>query len=257
MFAHRHLHHPVEVMISEVGLGGRFDAVNAVEPTVSAIVSIGYDHTEILGDNLEQILGEKLGITRPGVPLFTTLSQDHLRRQCWKYCQSKAIPLHDLHHDIDDIDDRGDRHSYIRPYIQRNAHLARKLAQWITGKAPRPEVVSTRGRWQTQGPFTFVSAHNGDGFQALCQDHRVRDFAGIIFSFSQREQKFIDQMMDVLASCQLPLYFSRRPHYKKLCKTYWPTARSQVIDSFYPTSQGPFLVTGSHYFIGEFQRAVL
>lgn len=51
----------------EVGLGGRFDATNVIEaPMVSVITSVGYDHTEILGDTLEQIAAEKSGIIKQG-----------------------------------------------------------------------------------------------------------------------------------------------------------------------------------------------
>ncbi len=60
----------VEVAALEVGLGGRFDATNIVSPVASVITSISLDHRRILGDTEPAILGEKLGITRPGVPLF-------------------------------------------------------------------------------------------------------------------------------------------------------------------------------------------
>jgi dihydrofolate synthase/folylpolyglutamate synthase len=60
----------VEVAALEVGLGGRFDATNIVAPSASIITSISLDHRRILGDTEEAILGEKLGVTRPGVPLF-------------------------------------------------------------------------------------------------------------------------------------------------------------------------------------------
>ncbi|HEY0866603.1 MAG TPA: hypothetical protein VGE01_04465, partial [Fimbriimonas sp.] len=53
----------------EVGLGGRLDATNVVHPACSAIVSIGYDHTQILGDTLEKIAFEKAGIVKPETPL--------------------------------------------------------------------------------------------------------------------------------------------------------------------------------------------
>ena len=58
----------VEVAILEVGLGGRLDAVNAVDADVAAVVSIGLDHCEWLGSTLEQIGREKAGIFRPGRP---------------------------------------------------------------------------------------------------------------------------------------------------------------------------------------------
>ncbi len=60
----------VEVAILEVGLGGRLDAVNLIDPTISVITSIDLDHQEWLGDDRESIAVEKAGILRPAVPFI-------------------------------------------------------------------------------------------------------------------------------------------------------------------------------------------
>lgn len=60
----------VEYLILETGLGGRLDATNIVEkPVVTVITSISLDHTEILGDTIEEIAGEKAGIIKQGIPI--------------------------------------------------------------------------------------------------------------------------------------------------------------------------------------------
>ncbi len=59
----------VKFAVLEVGLGGRLDATNAVEPDISAIASISLEHTEVLGGTVEQIAHEKCGIARKGKPL--------------------------------------------------------------------------------------------------------------------------------------------------------------------------------------------
>lgn len=62
----------VDYVVLEVGLGGRLDATNVVpRPLVSVITNIGFDHTELLGDTLGQIAGEKAGIVKAGVPCVT------------------------------------------------------------------------------------------------------------------------------------------------------------------------------------------
>lgn len=61
----------VDVAILEVGLGGRYDSANAVEPILSLITKISYDHMHILGDTLAKIAYEKAGIMRGGVPVAT------------------------------------------------------------------------------------------------------------------------------------------------------------------------------------------
>jgi dihydrofolate synthase/folylpolyglutamate synthase len=58
-----------DIAIIEVGLGGRLDATNIVEPAVSVITSIGLDHGEFLGYTLEEVAGEKAGIIKPGRPV--------------------------------------------------------------------------------------------------------------------------------------------------------------------------------------------
>jgi dihydrofolate synthase/folylpolyglutamate synthase len=60
----------VEVAVLEVGLGGRLDATNIVDPEISIVTNISLDHRHILGDTEAQILVEKLGVARPGVPLL-------------------------------------------------------------------------------------------------------------------------------------------------------------------------------------------
>ena len=59
----------VQALVLEVGVGGRLDATNVVTPAVSVITSISRDHTELLGETLPEIAGEKAGIIKPGIPI--------------------------------------------------------------------------------------------------------------------------------------------------------------------------------------------
>lgn len=59
---------PAELGIIEVGMGGRFDSTNVIEPALSAITPVGYDHTGFLGDKLEGIAWEKAGIIKRATP---------------------------------------------------------------------------------------------------------------------------------------------------------------------------------------------
>jgi dihydrofolate synthase/folylpolyglutamate synthase len=69
----------VEAAVLEVGLGGRLDATNVVDPEVSVVTSISLDHRRILGDTEAAILGEKLGVTRPRIPLLVGPLSKELR----------------------------------------------------------------------------------------------------------------------------------------------------------------------------------
>lgn len=64
------MHADADLVIMEVGLGGRLDAVNVMEPDVSVITSIALDHTDWLGDNREAIAREKAGIMREQKPVI-------------------------------------------------------------------------------------------------------------------------------------------------------------------------------------------
>jgi dihydrofolate synthase / folylpolyglutamate synthase len=61
----------VEIAVLEVGMGGRLDATNVVEPVVSVITDIALDHQRFLGDTITQIAREKAGIIRPGGVVVT------------------------------------------------------------------------------------------------------------------------------------------------------------------------------------------
>ncbi|XP_022546860.2 folylpolyglutamate synthase isoform X3 [Brassica napus] len=71
----------VDVVILEVGLGGRYDATNVIQkPVVCGVTSLGYDHMEILGHTLAKIAAEKAGIFKSGVPAFTVPQPDEAMR---------------------------------------------------------------------------------------------------------------------------------------------------------------------------------
>ena len=59
----------VDVAVIEVGLGGRLDCTNVITPVLSIITNISFDHTNLLGNTLTAIAGEKAGIIKPGVPV--------------------------------------------------------------------------------------------------------------------------------------------------------------------------------------------
>ncbi|MEG0488193.1 MAG: bifunctional tetrahydrofolate synthase/dihydrofolate synthase [Acinetobacter sp.] len=65
-----------DVWVLEVGLGGRLDVVNVIDPDVAVITNIGLDHTDWLGDSIEKIAFEKAGIIRPNIPVIFAGHQD-------------------------------------------------------------------------------------------------------------------------------------------------------------------------------------
>ncbi len=67
----------VDMAVVEVGLGGRLDATNVVNPLVTVITNLSFDHTDHLGNTMKAIAGEKAGIIKPGIPcIIGVLPQD-------------------------------------------------------------------------------------------------------------------------------------------------------------------------------------
>jgi dihydrofolate synthase/folylpolyglutamate synthase len=83
----------VEVAVLEVGLGGRLDATNAVDPTVAVITSISYDHTQILGETLTLIAREKAGIIRPGALVISAPQVEEALQLIEEVCLGRRADL--------------------------------------------------------------------------------------------------------------------------------------------------------------------
>ncbi|MCC6573931.1 MAG: bifunctional folylpolyglutamate synthase/dihydrofolate synthase [Planctomycetes bacterium] len=83
----------VEVAVFEVGLGGRLDATNVVNPLVTVITEIGLDHTQQLGDTIEEIAREKAGIIKPGVPVVCGAQLPEAQRVISLTARDEEAPL--------------------------------------------------------------------------------------------------------------------------------------------------------------------
>jgi len=68
----------IDIAVVEVGLGGRLDSTNIINPMISIITNIGLDHTDLLGDTLEKIAVEKAGIIKPNVPVIIGSTQPEI-----------------------------------------------------------------------------------------------------------------------------------------------------------------------------------
>jgi len=84
----------VEYGIFEVGLGGTYDATNAWDSDLAVLTSIGLDHTDVLGTDLVGIAADKLAISRPEQPVFTTANQrPEVLARIRSHCESINSPL--------------------------------------------------------------------------------------------------------------------------------------------------------------------
>ena len=84
-----------DVVVLEVGLGGRFDATNIIDaPEAAVIMNIGLDHTAVLGDTVEQIAFEKAGIIKPGTEAVLFQQSESVTDVVRERCAELGVPLH-------------------------------------------------------------------------------------------------------------------------------------------------------------------
>lgn len=89
-----------DAAVVEVGLGGRLDSTNVIEPSVTAITPVHYDHTDKLGDRLSQIASEKAGILKAGAPAVIGAQADEAAEVIKNRIEELEVPAWWLGRDI-------------------------------------------------------------------------------------------------------------------------------------------------------------
>ncbi len=117
----------VDFAVLEVGLGGRFDATNVVEPAASAITTIALDHQEYLGRTEEAIAFEKAGIIKSSVPVVIGEMESAARRVVQRVARERGAPLHRFGREFN-IDGQGPERFTYRGFTRVFADLECGLA---------------------------------------------------------------------------------------------------------------------------------
>lgn len=91
----------VDIVVAEVGMGGRLDATNVLIPEVSAITRIGLEHTNYLGSTIQDIAREKAGIIKKGVSVITCERKPEALSVISGVCEKKGAPLRRMGRDFD------------------------------------------------------------------------------------------------------------------------------------------------------------
>jgi len=213
----------VDIAVLEVGMGGRFDATNAVTPLVSVITTIARDHQKYLGSTLGRIAYEKAGIIKPGVPVVCGVGRGTAFRVIRARARELGAPLIEALGPGTSLDSRAGAGGYrfrfaspagrysFRPSLPgfhqgRNAAVAIRTAE-VLGTAWRPldrksfarAVGSTRweGRLDVVAKRPAVildGAHNAEGAAAL--GAYIRDILRkpVILVFDAMKDKEIRKM---------------------------------------------------------------
>ena len=90
----------VPLVVVETGLGGRLDSTNVINPLVSVITSVGFDHEEYLGSTLAEIAGEKAGIIKAETPVVVGKLESVASEVCRSVGASVAAPFFDASADV-------------------------------------------------------------------------------------------------------------------------------------------------------------
>jgi len=90
----------VDLVVLEVGLGGRLDATNVITPLAGVITNVAFDHEAYLGNTLAEIAAEKAGIVKPRVPLVSAVAEASSREVVERTCREQGSPLYLLGRDF-------------------------------------------------------------------------------------------------------------------------------------------------------------
>lgn len=183
-----------DAVVCEVGLGGRLDATNVVDPALCMITRIGLDHTDTLGETIEQIASEKAGIIKQGAPVVSWPQEGSAMAVIKDACAKAESPLYVADFStlaFGDVSPASNCRSFsyegadyetamIADYQIRNAALAICAAR-VLSAGPFPEIDEDAirkgmrdarwpGRFEVLGDaplFVLDGAHNPQGAESL------------------------------------------------------------------------------------------
>ena len=158
----------VDITVLEVGLGGRLDATNIVEPELSVITPVDFDHEQFLGTSIEGIAFEKAGILKPGVPAVIAPQRIEADAVIRARASELGVELAEsVEFPSDSMGLRG-RHQMV------NAGVAAAALRWlgVGDEAIRDGIRNTRWpgrleRLQEHPEIIVDGAHNPSGARAL------------------------------------------------------------------------------------------
>ncbi len=169
----------VDIAIVEVGLGGRLDSTNILNPLVSIITNIGYDHTQFLGETLKEIAFEKGGIIKPKIPVVIGEYQEEVIQVFDDLAHAVDAPLFVAEHLVKENFDTDLLGSYQLKNVITTVQCVRLLNQTdfeiknkhlVNGLLSVVQKTGLKGRWQLLGEMPKIvcdTAHNKEGLSLV------------------------------------------------------------------------------------------
>lgn len=196
----------VDIAVIEVGLGGRLDPTNVIEPLVCGIASIGFDHMRVLGNTLEAIAYEKAGIAKKGVPLvLSSQVTEEARQAVIAQCASVGAPV------IMSAPSYVGTLGLLGAYQRQNASVAISILEALhtLGWAVEKDAVHDglkRARWPGRlewaagiPPVLLDGAHNAQGAESLLQYMQSIPHVYTVLLFSIMQDKDYTSIIDIVA----------------------------------------------------------
>jgi len=228
----------LDVVLYEAGIGGRLDSTNVISPIATAITNIGHDHAEILGATKLERAREKVGIVKPGVPLFTTEVDPILLAEFKSICGQKGAPFHQPLDQATLLEMNGDGVTFKWGAYEKvqltmhgehqfkNAVLALSVVDDLHNKGHLKVDESailegfTATRWQGRfehiqhdPPVVLDGAHNLEGMAALIQTLiNVYPNRKKKFIFSALQTKDAKEMMAMMGEVATHVMFTKGSH---------------------------------------------
>ena len=171
----------VDIAIVEVGMGGRLDSTNVLNPELSLITHIGFDHMQYLGDTLAKIAGEKAGIIKENTPVVISERQAECDAVFMAKAKELSAPIHFASDEVSttrlyvDLDLRGDYQDHnlrgVLCSLDRLEEMGWQLKETATQALQNVSgLTGLRGRWEImrEQPLTICdTGHNITGVRAI------------------------------------------------------------------------------------------
>ena len=184
----------VDYALVEVGLGGRLDATNVVDPVISVITNIGYDHKEFLGNSLEEIALEKAGIIKYNVPVVVGEEKEKLQHLIKVEANKKSASIYFSRLNKEYKSDMSG------PFIQKNISLALKainiLKLGIAKKGIQKGILNIKentkiyGRWdlvRKKPKIVFDAGHNISALKISLSE--LKNYSKVVFGTLEKKDQ--------------------------------------------------------------------
>lgn len=264
----------VDIAIVETGLGGRLDSTNVLHhPLADAIVTIGYDHMDRLGDTLEKIAKEKAGIIKKNAQVIIGKMDPWLEN----VIMAKARCNH-IHHNVYEfqgdtlwVDGRGYKFTNKALYQRHNLAMALNIAKNLPGfviKYDGLSAVLAKSNWagrfeiMQEDPLIIIDgAHNLPGIMELKRSITALDqpFNIIFAALRDKDPLSLVRELEPIAD---ELIVTQFPFYRCCPIEDYPDKYAKFADFTAAIEQGikmkkPLLICGSLYFISDVRNYLL